>query len=402
MSLNDRAQFHHFWRALKKVRSSGQQILEAIQPSVGHLTSFIRQGTWIFGPFGPEPPRDYTREEIQTFVENPDLLLELRKKNETRINSAFEFFLSDSKAQADMRAHISHQMREKLQNPDLEDIVIPSTGVGCRRPTPGIKYLEALTAANVTVVHGDIAKITPDGCISDDSGTLHELDILICATGFDTTYIPRFPLIGQDGVSLAEQWATHPHAYLAIAAAHFPNYLIFYGPGNPFASGPFLATIECQAEYMLKLIDRYQSENIGSFVPKAEVVDELSSYAAKILARTVWSEDCRSWYRNERNSSKKRRREDDEPETRLAAAKALTIWPGSGLHYIEAMMDVRYEDWEIRYEGNRFGWLGNGFSRTERDEEADLAWYLGVRDERPWKSREMRRRALTRKKPIGL
>ena len=302
-------------------------------------------------------------------------------------------------------------MREKLQNPALENIIIPSTGVGCRRPTPGINYLETLTAKNVTVVHGDITQITADGCISssDSGGTLHPLDVLICATGFDTSYVPRFPLIGQQGISLAEQWATHPRAYLAVAAAHFPNYLIFYGPGNPFASGPFLATIECQADYMLKLIDRYQSENIRSFEPKAEAVDELAAHAARILARTVWSEDCRSWYQHHHNtnssssssssSEKRRHEEDDSAETRLAAAKILTIWPGSGLHYIEAMMDVRYEDWEISYEGgNRFEWLGNGFSRTERDEEADLAWYLGVRDEGGWMSREMRRRALTRKK----
>ena len=152
---------------------------------------------------------------------------------------------------------------------------------------------------------------------------------------------------------------------------------------------------------MLKLIDRYQSENIRSFAPKAEAVDALAAHAARVLARTVWSEDCRSWYQNRGTGGNKRRRgEDDSPGTRLAAAKTLTIWPGSGLHYIEAMMDVRYEDWEIVYEGgNRFEWLGNGFSRTEKDEEADLAWYLGVRDEGAWMSREMRRRALTRKKP---
>ena len=367
--------------------------MESIQPSVAHVDHFIRQGTWIFGPFGPEPPRCYTQTELKDFAETPGVLLRLRKKNESRINSAFGFFLSDSKAQAEIRAHIEREMRAKIQNPDLEAIIIPQTGVGCRRPTPGINYLENLAADNVRVVSGEIAKVTPDGCISN-SGEEHVLDVLICATGFDTSYIPAFQLIGQDGAKLAEEWATRPQAYLAIAASKFPNYLIFYGPNNPFASGPFLSTIECQADYMLKLIDRYQTENIHSFAPKAEAVADFMSHAARILARTVWAEDCRSWYKGGRNL---RGSHTEGLQSSLSVAASLTIWPGSGLHYTEAMSDLRADDWDIRYRGNRFQWLGNGFSRTETDEESDLGWYVREKDDGPYLSKEKRRRIQTRK-----
>ena len=380
----------------KRLRSSGQQILESIQPSVAHLDHFIRQGTWIFGPFGPEPPRAYTQKELRGFAETPGVLLELRKKNESRINSAFGAFLSDSKAQNEMRAHIEHEMKAKLQSPELEGIIIPRTGVGCRRPTPGINYLENLTADNVSIVYGEIAKVTPNGCISN-SGKEHPLDVLICATGFDTSYIPRFQIIGQGGVRLAEEWATQPRAYLAIAAPKFPNYLIFYGPNNPFASGPFLSTIECQADYMLKLIDRYQTENMHSFAPKPEAVADFMSHAAKILARTVWSEDCRSWYK--RSPKQRGSSSEDRPLPSLSAAESLTIWPGSGLHYMEAMADVRADDWDITYRGNRFEWLGNGFSRTETDGASDLAWYVRERDDGPYLSTDKRRSLQTRKKP---
>ena len=367
--------------------------MESIQGSVAHLDHFIRQGTWIFGPFGPEPPRAYTQIELKEFAETPGVLLELRKKNESRINSAFEAFLSDSKAQASMRGHIEHEMRAKLQNLELEGIIIPQTGVGCRRPTPGINYLESLAADNVSVVYGEIAKVTSNGCISS-SGKEYPLDVLICATGFDTSYIPRFQLIGQGGVKLADEWATQPRAYLAIAVPKFPNYLIFYGPNNPFASGPFLSTIECQADYMLKLIDRYQTENMHSFAPKSEAVADFMSHAAKILARTVWAEDCRSWYKA---SQKQRSPGTRGPPSSLSAVNSLTIWPGSGLHYIEAMADVRADDWDITYRGNRFEWLGNGFSQTETDGESDLAWYVRERDDGPYLSKDKRRRLQTRK-----
>ena len=228
------------------------------------------------------------------------------------------------------------------------------------------------------------------------SGTFHPLDVLICATGFDTSYIPRFTLLGHNGINLADEWSTCPRAYLAIAAAGFPNYLIFYGPSNPFASGPFLSTIECQADYMLKFIDRYQTENIHYFVPKRDAVDDWVAHAANVLNKTVWAEDYRSWYKRDTGSQGER---GEGREGRLAAAEKLTLWPGSGLHYIEAMMDVRYEDWDIVYTGHRFAWLGNGFSRTETDEESDLAWYVRESDDGPFLSKEKRRKELTRKKP---
>ena len=222
------------------VRSSGQQIAEAIQPIVGKLTIFIRQPNWIFGPFGSEP-RAYTKEEIQEFEQRPDVLLQLRKQNEVRINSYFESCIKDTEAQVGVRDYLTQSMREKLRNPKLEDLLIPKWAVGCRRPTPGLRYLECLTSDNVNVVHGSIDQIIPSGCVSN--GIVHDLDVLICATGFDTSYKPRFPIIGFDGVNLQQEWKNDPKAYMAIATSHMPNYFIFYGPNNPFASGPFLASI---------------------------------------------------------------------------------------------------------------------------------------------------------------
>jgi len=51
------------------------------------------------------------------------------------------------------------------------------------------------------------------------------------------------------------------------------------------------------------------------------------------------------------------------------------------LHYMEAMEEVRLEDWEVQYAGNRFAWLGNGYSRTEIDPTADWAYYIREQDD---------------------
>jgi len=71
----------------------------------------------------------------------------------------------------------------------------------------------------------------------------HPVDALVCATGFDTSHRPSFSILGRGGRDLREVWSQDAAAYLALAVPDFPNYFVFYGPNNPFASGPFLATV---------------------------------------------------------------------------------------------------------------------------------------------------------------
>jgi cation diffusion facilitator CzcD-associated flavoprotein CzcO len=101
--------------------------------------------------------------------------------------------------------------------------MIPDFAVGCRRPTPGNGYLEALTDPKITVIADEISEIVPEG-IKLTTEEVIKIDTFICATGFDISFAPRFPLIGKNGISLAEQWKTRPEAYLSVSATNMPNY----------------------------------------------------------------------------------------------------------------------------------------------------------------------------------
>lgn len=74
-------------------------------------------------------------------------------------------------------------MRQRLNgNQRLIDAIVPTSFVvGCRRPTPGNGYLEALLEPNVTVFTKMFQRITPKGFI-DDEGNEHEVDAIVCAT----------------------------------------------------------------------------------------------------------------------------------------------------------------------------------------------------------------------------
>lgn len=117
-----------------------------------------------------------------------------------------------------------NEMKTKLgHDPRLVKHLIPNFAVGCRRPTPGNGYLEALTQPNVRVVTDHIKKVVEEGIVLE-TGEIIKVDVFICATGFDISFFPRFPLIGRGGVSLADQWKDKPEGYLSLAVNNFPNY----------------------------------------------------------------------------------------------------------------------------------------------------------------------------------
>ncbi len=78
------------------------------------------------------------------------------------------------------------------------------------------------------------------------SGREYVLDILICATGFENSYRPQFPIIGLDEIKLQDQWASETKGYMGIAASGFPNYLMFTGPNSPVGNGTIIPAIGAQ------------------------------------------------------------------------------------------------------------------------------------------------------------
>lgn len=224
-----------------------------------------------------------------------------------------------------------------------------------------MNYLESLTLPNVTAVYGEVKEVTAEGCVTED-GRPWPLDVLICATGFDTTFQPRFPLIGRGGRSLASEWASEPRSYLGLAAHGYSNYFMFLGPNCPIGNGPLIISIELQGEYMAKFLNRWQKEGLVSIDFRRDAIDDFMAQKDAFMEHTVWSSACQSWYK--------------DPQT----GKITALWPGSTPHYMEAMASPRYDDFDIKYHGNRFAYLGNGFSQAELHPGADAVFYIRERD----------------------
>jgi hydroxyversicolorone monooxygenase len=84
--------------------------------------------------------------------------------------------------------------------------------------------LQAIQQANVDIIREPIDGIRAEGIMTSD-GVLHELDAIICATGFDTSFSARYDIIGRNQRSLKDLWSkTTPEAYLGLAISGYPNY----------------------------------------------------------------------------------------------------------------------------------------------------------------------------------
>lgn len=216
--------------------STGIQIVPAMQPKVKELVHIIRSPTWVTPGAasrypslrGGQMPDIFSEEQKENFRSDPEKYLAFRKQVEQEINSKFHMLVNGSE-KADEVRKMAHNSMLKLLGPDGEkyaEKVIPEFPVGCRRITPGVGYLESFTKPNVRIITGtSIESVDKDGLVMSTGEHVH-VDAIVCATGFDVSFTPRFPIIGRDNVDLKDVWSEPniPYAYLSMAVPKFPNY----------------------------------------------------------------------------------------------------------------------------------------------------------------------------------
>ncbi|KAL2135631.1 hypothetical protein VTI74DRAFT_7581 [Chaetomium olivicolor] len=361
--------------------SSGIQVLPELQPGAEKLYHIFRTPTWVLPPriqvwkqlnragdilnqIEMDENENFSQETIERFQADPEFYRQFVKKVERDVNNMFPIVLAGSMGQDLARATATQYMKFTLQrNEQLCKALIPEFPLGTRRITPGPGYLRALTQPNVEVRRSSIRRFVADG-IELESGELLNVDAIICATGFDTSFCPRFPIIGRNG-NLQDRWTKEtPRAYMSCAVDGLPNYFTFLGPNAPIGHGSVFTLSEHIAKYIVSVIRKCQTERIKAIAPSRAAVDDYFEHITAFMPRTVWgAPGGRSWFKNGL---------EDGPVTALH--------PGSRIHFFHMLERFRGEDWEYVYEDeareNRFAYLGNGFSTKELGPDADTAWYL--------------------------
>jgi cation diffusion facilitator CzcD-associated flavoprotein CzcO len=266
--------------------SSALQVIPNVQPIAQHMDCYIRSATYIPLPLAYDyleaehcdqyaGDRKYSQADQDRFASDKEYLLQYRKTIESGMNEGFKAFHRENPVIKELRNGALENMKKLLsKKPELYDLLAPKWEFGCRRPSPGIGFLEALCADNVAVVKDEIECFTATGIRTAD-GKERDVDAIICATGFDVSWRPRFRLAGKDGFELDAAWAREPRSYISIAIENMPNYFIFNGPYNCGGNGNAIPPIEIEGDYMIQCINKIQRQNIRSMTPQLDAIQEL-------------------------------------------------------------------------------------------------------------------------------
>ena len=198
-----------------------------------------------------------------------------------------------------------------VDDPATARALTPSHPFACKRPIIDQGYYETFNRDNVTLVDlraDPIESVCPNG-IQTAAG-LHELDVIIYATGFDamTGALNSIDVRGRGGASLREFWTEEgPLSYLGLAVAGFPNLFTIQGPGSPSAAANFVAAMEQNVEWIGACVSYLREHGFRTIEALPEAQREWVDQATALVAATVLVHpSCSSWYNGGNVPGKKR------------------------------------------------------------------------------------------------
>jgi cation diffusion facilitator CzcD-associated flavoprotein CzcO len=277
--------------------STAVQMFSALIGRARSLSLFQRTAQWIM----PQENPPYTDEEKDAFRSNPEELAEVRA-NLTRAFDTFANAIVD--ADSPEMKMIADMCRENLErnvrDPELRERLRPDYRAGCKRLIISPDFYEAIQQPNAQLVTEAIGRVEAGGVRTRD-GRLHELDVLVLATGFKTDAFMRpMSVIGRDGESLADAWAARPSAYMSISIPGFPNFFMLNGPNGPVGNFSLIEVAELQFDYIMRLVERLRSGECREVSATRAAMEQHEAAREEAVKKTVWVTGCRSWYLDDR------------------------------------------------------------------------------------------------------
>ncbi|MEE3331609.1 MAG: NAD(P)/FAD-dependent oxidoreductase [Myxococcota bacterium] len=232
------------------------QLIPAIVDQVGRLDVYQRTAIWLMSKpdaeISPATKRwfrrlpflqRFVRFLINVMVEVSMGLGFVRYKRFPWIFNAIEKNLVDS-------------IRSQIKDPELQEKLIPKYSFFCKRPSFSNEYYPAFNRDHVELVTDSIERITRTGIATRD-GTVREVDLLICATGysvFDRSCAPNFEIIGREGKNLGDFWQRERfQAYEGASVPGFPNLFLMMGPYSA-AGASYFTMIDTQTHHLTRCL----------------------------------------------------------------------------------------------------------------------------------------------------
>jgi cation diffusion facilitator CzcD-associated flavoprotein CzcO len=275
--------------------ASAVQIVPEIVSSVSHLTVFQRSAAWIGDRMNREIESakqvQYQRLPWLQALERNVLywVMELRGTLFTGNKTVHNFVKSGS----------LKKLEREVPDPELRRKLTPNYEFGCKRILSSDDYLPCFSRENVTLETDVIFEVTANGIRT--ANAQHDLDVLICATGFEVASISNdMKIIGLNGRELLSEWRERGamEAYKGSSVAGFPNLNFMLGPNTGLGHSSMISIMEAQANYIIGYTALLEQHANAYLDVKAEIQREHNAQLQTQFVGTVWASGCKSWYIN--------------------------------------------------------------------------------------------------------
>lgn len=320
--------------------ATGIQVIQTIASEVGHLKVFVRTPQYMIPMKNPK----YSEEDAKAYKSKFQHLTERLPHTFTGFEydfehawagltperrreviedcwndgslklwiSSFAELFFDAEVNAEISDFVREKMRERLKDPKLCEALIPADyGFGTHRVPLEQNFLEAFHRPNVEIVSvkaNPIERVTPTGIQTAD-GTIHELDIIVLATGFDagTGALTRIDIRGRDGRSLKEDWSKDIRTTMGLQVHGYPNLFTTAVPLAPSAALCNMTTcLQQQVEWIDDCIRFVRTKNLNVVEPTKDTEDGWVAHHDETANATLIAK-TNSWYLGSNVEGKPRR-----------------------------------------------------------------------------------------------
>lgn len=306
--------------------STAIQIVTALVDDVEELILFQRTPQWVMPVDNPV----FSEAEREEFRTHPEKMTQLRNEASQVLTDTFANALVNMEAPELQFIHDAcvANLETSVADPELRERLRPNYRAACKRLIMSDGFYRAIQRPNARLVTESIERAERTGLRTKD-GVLHELDVLVMATGFRVDRFTRpMEVIGRNDNALEEVWRDGPFAYMAVTVPGFPNFFMLNGPNGPVGNFSLIDVAELQFSYIMQLVEQVRSgtcREVGVSETAATRFDEERKEAAK---STIWQSGCKSWY--------------------LDKNGVPTAWPWTFDRFREAMAAPELGDFELK------------------------------------------------------
>ncbi len=291
--------------------ASGMQAGPSIAGEVESLTVFQRSPHWVMPNENYHKPvsegQKWALQNIPLFSEW--YRFQLFWASSDGFHSSLQMDPTWDKPDVSLNA-TNHQMRERIVahirkeldgDEDLIAKCVPNYPPYGKRMLRDNHWFKMLKRDNVELVDAGIEKIVPNGIVDRD-GRLHEVDVIILATGFQAAKILwPMEIAGRGGRTIREAWANDdPRAYKGMTVPGFPNLFVTFGPNTNLAhGGSAIFHFECQIHYIMQALREMIEGQWDTAEIRPEVHDAYNRLVDQKCSNMVWAHPgVSNWYKN--------------------------------------------------------------------------------------------------------